>query len=276
VRNFSPFLMLDHFKVGKGAGFPDHPHRGMTTVTLMLNGTFQHEDSKGHKGLIQAGDMQWMQAAGGIVHAEMPVHGPGDPDPEGLQLWLDLPKAAKYGAPTYTELVRENIPHAHPSEHVKVKVIAGKAQGNEEEGTVESIVKPAGGAEYYQVEISKSGEKWWQPIPQGWSAFIYSISGNIYVGPEGSMITPVRQFHTTILSSKEGQDGVLIEAASDDVHFVLIAGQPLDQKIVQYGPFVVTSQEEVMQAFEDYREGKNGFEGAPEWKSDIGGRKITA
>lgn len=210
------------------------------------------------------------------MHAEMPVVEPGYANPEGLQLWLDLPKDAKYGKPTYTELVREDIPHAHPSEHVKVKVIAGKAQGNEQEGLVTAVVKPAGGAEYYQVEIAKSGEKWWQPLPQGWSAFIYTIAGSIYVGPEGSMVTPVRQFHTTILTSKDGQDGVLIEAASDNVHFVLIAGQPLEQKIVQYGPFVVTSQEEVMQAFEDYREGKNGFEGAPEWKSEIGNRRIKA
>ena len=140
----------------------------MTTVTLILKGYFQHEDSKGHKGTIGPGDMQWMQAGRGIVHAEMPLFDEDSPsgavDPEGLQLWIDLPKKAKDAPPTYTELLAEDIPDAHPSEFVSIRVIAGKAQGNGKQGMVESVVKPAGGAEYYQIRITRAGEKHWQPV----------------------------------------------------------------------------------------------------------------
>jgi redox-sensitive bicupin YhaK (pirin superfamily) len=124
--------------------------------------------------------------------------------------------------------------------------------------------------------MAKSGDSLFQPIPKGWNAFIYTLAGNIYLGPSGSMVTPLKPYHTLILSAKDDQNGVLIESASDDAHFVLIAGEPLDQPIVQHGPFVVTSNEEVYQAFEDYQLGKNGFEGAQEWASEIGGRKIKA
>ena len=252
----------------------DHPHRGQATITLMQKGYFKHEDSKGHAGLIGPGDVQWMQAGKGIVHAEMPVHEEGSPDPEGLQLWVDLPKAHKMDEPDYQELLADDIPVAHPTGNISIRVISGSAVGSEEQGKVESPLRPVGGCHYYEIKMKKSGDTLFQDIPSGWNAFIYTLAGNIYLGPSGSMVTPLKPFHTLILSSKAEQNGVLVESASGDVHFVLIAGEPLDQPIVQYGPFVVTSQEEVYQAFEDYQKGKNGFEGAQEWASDIGGRKI--
>lgn len=204
----------------------------------------------------------------------MPYHEEGSDDPEGLQLWLDLPKAHKMDEPDYQELPAEKVPSANPTENITIKVISGTAQGSEEQGLVTSPVRPVGGCHYYDIRMKKSGESIFQPIPKGWNAFIYTLEGNLYLGPSGSMVTPLKPFHTLILSAKEDQNGILVESASDDVHFVLIAGEPLDQPIVSYGPFVVTSQEEVYQAFEDYQTGKNGFEGAQEWKSEIGGRKI--
>ncbi|KAL7007739.1 RNA pol II transcription cofactor [Cystobasidiomycetes sp. EMM_F5] len=275
-RNFTPFLLLDDFTVGKGAGFPDHPHRGMTTVTYMLEGYVQHEDSKGHKGTIGPGELQFMQAGKGILHAEMPLHEEGMPDPHGLQLWIDLKKDKKMMDPTYQELSAEAIPTARYSDFIDIKVIIGAAQGSAEQGLVKSPIHPVQGVEYYDIRISKAGESVFQPIPKGWSSFLYTLTGDIFVGPSGSMVTPLKPYHTVILTSKEGQDGVLIESATDNVRFVLIAGEPLDQEIVQHGPFVLTSQEEVRQAFMDYQMGRNGFEGAHEWASQIGGRQIKA
>lgn len=132
-------------------------------------------------------------------------------------------------APSYQELTKETIPSAHPSEHVTIKVIAGESQGSEEEGLVKSPITPIAGTAYYDVRISKSGESVWQDIPAGWTAFIYTLKGNIYLGPSGSMVTPLKPNHTIVLSAKEGQNGILVEAASEDVHFVIIAGEPMNQ-----------------------------------------------
>merc|ERR1712072_681231 len=140
LRNLSPFLMLDHFKVGKGAGFSEHPHRGQATITYMLSGAFRHEDHKGHKGTLNPGDVQWMQAGKGIVHSEMPLHEEGKGDPTGMQLWVDLPRAQKMSPPDYQELASSEMPYAHPSEGVTIKVISGVAQGNEKEGEISSPV----------------------------------------------------------------------------------------------------------------------------------------
>ena len=206
----------------------------------------------------------------------MPLHEEGMPDPHGLQLWIDLPKDKKMVDPSYQELTREQIPTANPSENVQIKVIAGQAQGSEEQGLVTSRVAPIQKVEYYDVQITKSGESVFQPIPSGWTAFIYTLTGDIFVGPQGSQIQSLKPHHTVILTSKDGQDGILVESASDDVHFVLIAGEPLDQEIHQHGPFVLASQSEVRQAFEDYRYAKNGFESAANWASQIGGRQLKA
>lgn len=198
------------------------------------------------------------------------------PDPHGLQLWIDLKKDKKMMDPTYQELSAEAIPTARYSDFIDIKVIIGAAQGSAEQGLVKSPIHPVQGVEYYDIRISKAGESVFQPIPKGWSSFLYTLTGDIFVGPSGSMVTPLKPYHTVILTSKEGQDGVLIESATDNVRFVLIAGEPLDQEIVQHGPFVLTSQEEVRQAFMDYQMGRNGFEGAHEWASQIGGRQIKA
>jgi len=264
LRNLTPFLMLDHFHVSKGAGFPDHPHRGQATVTYMLEGSSRHEDSAGHAGMIETGGVQWMCAGKGIIHAEMPVHAPGVPEPRGLQLWIDLPKQFKMVEPSYQELGPASIPVAYPKGpegSISVRVISGKSHG------VESPVRPLGGCWYFHVTMKKSGDNVFQDIPTGWTSFIYLWNGGITVGDDGSVND---SFHTLVLSSNSGETGARITATSDDTEFVLVAGEPLDQTVFQYGPFVMTSREEIQQTLIDYQTGKNGFEKVHTWQSKIG------
>ncbi|GAA5956000.1 hypothetical protein JCM3765_000066 [Sporobolomyces pararoseus] len=280
LRNFTPFLMLDNFNVPPGGSFPDHPHRGMSTVTLMLKGFFDHEDFAGHRGRIGPGDLQFMIAGKGIMHAEMPVHGKGLDDPYGLQLWIDLPKQHKLVEPSYQELSASEIPSAHPTPNTLVKVICGESDGENGE-IVSSPVRPLGGCWYSDWIFNKKGEKGFQRIPKGWNSFIYTLSGQLIVGPSTpashNVISP---FHTVVLSNntssseqEEEETGIYLESASEEpVRFVVISGEPLDQEIVQHGPFVMDSQKGILQAFKDFRDGKNGFEGAREWKSEIGKR----
>ncbi|KAL4067579.1 RmlC-like cupin domain-containing protein [Scleroderma citrinum] len=264
LRNLTPFLMLDHFHVAQGAGFPDHPHRGQATVTYMLEGSSRHEDSAGHAGTIETGGVQWMCAGKGIIHAEMPVHAPGVPEPRGLQLWVDLPKQFKMVEPSYQELGPEGIPTAYPTGpdgQVTVKVISGKSHG------VESPVRPLGGCWFFHVTMKKSGASMFQEIPEGWTAFVYIWKGAVSIGNNG----PVHDsFHTLVLSNEKGETGIQLTAAQDDTQFAVIAGAPLDQTVFQYGPFVMTTRDEIQQTLLDYQFGRNGFEKAHTWKSKIG------
>ncbi|KAG8728666.1 hypothetical protein FRC12_021585 [Ceratobasidium sp. 428] len=263
LRNLSPFLMLDHFHLTPGSGFPDHPHRGQATVTYMIEGSSQHEDSAGHKGVIGPGDVQWMIAGKGIVHAEMPLFGPDDPNPMGMQLWIDLPKEHKMTPPTYQELNRSQIPSAFPEGPdgpIEVKVISGKSFG------AESPVKHLGGCWYMDFQFKASDVTVFQDLPSGWTAFLYILKGSLKVNNSESH----DHFHTLVLSSEASENGVTITSTSPDARAVLIAGQPLDQPVVQYGPFVMTTREEVQQTLRDYSTGQNGFENAHSWKSKIG------
>lgn len=263
LRNLSPFLLLDHFHVAKGAGFPDHPHRGQATVTYMLEGASRHEDSAGHKGTIEQGGVQYMVAGKGIIHAEMPVHAPGLPEPRGLQLWVDLPKQYKMTDPTYHELGPEEIPTAYPEGEdgsVKIKVINGKSHG------VESPAKPVGGCWFFHGIFNKKTTIF-QEIPEGWTSFIYILKGGLKVGSDE---TQQERFYNLVLSAKENETGVSIEATNDDTEFILVAGAPLDQTVFQYGPFVMTTREEIQKTLLDYQMGQNGFEKAHTWKSIIG------
>jgi len=266
LRNLTPFLMLDHFHVSKGAGFPDHPHRGQATVTYMLEGSSRHEDSAGHKGTIEMGGVQWMCAGRGIIHAEMPVQGPGIPEPRGLQLWVDLPKQYKMVEPSYQELGPAEIPAAFPEGPdggVKIKVISGKSHG------VESPVRPLGGCWFFHVILDEKDKSVFQDIPAGWTSFIYTFKGSLKVGEEPNAH---EAFHTLVLSGETNETGVKLTSLEDNTEAVVIAGEPLDQTVVQYGPFVMTSRQEIQQTLLDYQFSKNGFEKAHTWKSLIGGR----
>ncbi|KAK4122785.1 RmlC-like cupin [Parathielavia appendiculata] len=267
LRNFSPFLMLDHFSVSPGAGFPDHPHRGQETITYLLHGAMEHEDFAGNRGRLGPGDLQFMTAGRGIVHAEMPVANEDGSPNVGLQLWVDLPKHLKACEPRYRDLKAEEVPVVQADGgKVKVKVISGQSHG------VDSV-KDLAYTPVWLLDVEvKPGGKIVQPLPEGWNAFAYTLQGEVVFGEEGGGERRViGEFHNVVF----GQEGQAVYAAVDEAaeksaRFVLIAGTPLEQKVVQYGPFVLTSQEEVYQAFMDYQTHSNGFERADGWRSEIG------
>ncbi|KAJ3034163.1 hypothetical protein HDV00_005382 [Rhizophlyctis rosea] len=259
LRNLDPFLMLDEFMVGKPAGFPDHPHRGFETVTYMLEGTFQHEDFAGHKGTIGPGDLQWMTAGKGIVHAEMPL---GDKVATGLQLWVNLPKSAKMVPPRYQELLDKDVPRAQSEDGgVVVKVIAGESLG------VSAKVHTYTPIFYLDVKMEK-GKTFEQNIPADYTGFVYTLSGSARFGASGA--TP--EAHSTLVMSKTG-DTLKVETTDSKAHFVIIAGQRINEPIVQHGPFVMNEQKEIHQAIMDYQMGQNGFENAARWESEIANKR---
>ncbi|KAM7193377.1 RmlC-like cupin domain containing protein [Naviculisporaceae sp. PSN 640] len=272
LRNFSPFLMLDHFSIRPGAGFPDHPHRGQETITYLLSGGVDHEDFAGNKGTINAGDLQFMTAGKGIMHAEMPRMNPDGSANVGLQLWVDLPKSLKKSEPRYRDLRAAEIPQVEVDDgKVKVKVISGQSHG------VDSVKDLAYTPVWIlDIEIQPGG-KITQQVPEGWNAFAYLLEGADVVFGEGQTKKVAGQYHNVVFE-REGGGNVVVasvdEGAEKSGRFVLIAGTPLDQKVVQYGPFVLNSQEEVYQAFEDFQGFKNGFERAKGWESEIGKRMV--
>lgn len=267
LRNFSPFLMLDHFTIGKGAGFPDHPHRGQETITYLLSGGVDHEDFAGNKGTIGPGDLQFMTAGRGIMHAEMP-HENADGSPNvGMQLWVDLPKELKMCEPRYRDLRSSEIPVATLDEgRVTVKVISGQSHG------IDSV-RDLAYTPVWLLDVSIApGGRISQPLPKGWNTFAYTLEGDAVFGSNDST-QHVKQFHNVVFE----QDGDFIEASVPDnaeagARFIIVSGQPLDQKVVQYGPFVLNSQEEVYQAMVDFQSAQNGFEKSRNWQSEIGKR----
>ncbi|XXG97450.1 hypothetical protein Hte_003751 [Hypoxylon texense] len=250
LRNFSPFLMLDNFSIKPGAGFPDHPHRGQETITYLLEGGLDHEDFAGNAGTISAGDLQNPDGSANV----------------GLQLWVDLPTHLKACEPRYRDLRASKIPAVDLDDgKVHIKVISGQAGG------VDSVKDLAYTPVWIlDVEIQPGG-KLAQPLPKvGWNAFSYQLKGSTVFGA-GDTKRTVAQYHICVFEP-EG-DVVLAEVpenASESARFVLIAGQILDQKVVQYGPFVVSTPEEVRQALIDYQFHMNGFERAKDWQSEIG------
>ena len=265
LRNFSPFLMLDHFTVSPGAGFPDHPHRGQETITYLLKGAVDHEDFAGNKGTIETGDLQFMTAGRGIMHAEMPRQNKDGSPNVGMQLWVDLPEKLKKCEPRYRDLRASEIPQIDVDDgKVHIKIISGQSYGTD--SVQELAYTPVW---IFDITI-KPGGKITQPLPVGWNAFAYTLSGSTMFGV-GKDQTTVGQYHNVVFEQKG--DSVSAEVASsakEDGCFILVAGLPLDQKVVQYGPFVLNSQEEVYQAMEDFQSHSNGFERAAGWKSEIG------
>ncbi|KAI1175174.1 RmlC-like cupin domain-containing protein [Nemania sp. FL0916] len=264
LRNFSPFLMLDHFSIKPGAGFPDHPHRGQETITYLLTGGVDHEDFAGNAGTLEAGDLQFMTAGRGIMHAEMPRQNPDGSANVGLQLWVDLPAKLKTCEPRYRDLRAAEIPQADIGDKVHVKVISGQSGG------VDSV-KDLAYTPVWILDIEiKPGGKLAQPVPRGFNAFSYQLEGSAIFG-SGSAKRTVEQFHNCVFEADGDMVNVEVpENATSNARFVLIAGQILDQKVVQYGPFVLNSPEEVRQALFDYQFQTNGFERAKDWASEIG------
>ncbi|KAF7357393.1 Pirin domain-containing protein [Mycena sanguinolenta] len=269
LRNLTPFLMLDHFHAETG-GFPDHPHRGQSTVTYMLQGSSSHEYSVGHKGTIETGGVQWMVAVSIVSYYKHDLYSvPTDaviPDlrdvhPLDFNYGSTCQKKYKMVEPSYQELTASGIPTAYPEGPdgpVRVKVISGLSHG------VESPVRPLGGCWYFHYIFSKDQVSVFQDLPSGWTAFIYVLKGSLIVGNES---IPQEQYHTLVLSANSNETGVLLKSGSEDTEFMLAAAEPIDEPIVQYGPFVMNTKEEIMQTLQDYREGRNGFESAHTWQS---------
>ncbi|KAA8531318.1 hypothetical protein F0562_006027 [Nyssa sinensis] len=252
LKILDPFLMLDEFAVSPPAGFPDHPHRGFETVTYMLQGAFAHQDFAGHKGTIQTGDVQWMTAGRGIIHSEMPA---GEGTQKGLQLWINLSSKDKMIEPRYQELLSQDISRAE-KDGVEVRVIAGEAMG------VQSPVYTRTPTMYLDFTL-KPRAQLHQTIPESWNSFVYIIEGEGVFGYSNS--SSVTAHHVLVLGPGDGLS--VWNKSSKPLRFVLIGGQPLNEPVVQYGPFVMNTQAEIDQTIEDYHYSKNGFEKAKFWGS---------
>ena len=215
LRNFSPFLMLDHFTSSPGAGFPDHPHRGQETITYILQGAVDHEDFAGNAGTIEEGDLQFMTAGRGIMHAEMPRQNSDGTANVGMQLWVDLPEKLKTCEPRYRDLRAKEIPKIEVDDgRATIKIISG--QSHDTESVQELAYTPVW---LFDVKI-KPGGKVTQELPVGWNAFAYTLSGTSLFGTTGKDQQTVEKFHNVVFEQKG--DAVVVEvdpSAEEDGRF---------------------------------------------------------
>jgi len=244
-RRLDPFLMLDAFGTDNPddyiGGFPDHPHRGFETVTYMIAGRMRHRDSAGHEGLLQNGGVQWMTAGRGIVHSELPEQEDGRM--EGFQLWLNLPARDKMKAPWYRDIQNDEIPEFVTDEGVTVRVIAGASHGVD--GAMQrEVTRPL-----YLDLLLPAGSSFAQALPATHNAFVYVFGGELKIGDK---TVPAQRM--AILANAGDRDGVVLTADTPS-RALLIAGQPLNEPIAQYGPFVMNTQQELIQAVTDFQAG---------------------
>ena len=238
---FDPFLMLDEFgsenKDDYIGGFPPHPHRGIETVTYMLQGEFEHEDSTGSKGRMKSGDVQWMKTGSGIIHSEMPAMSDGIL--HGFQLWINMPAKLKMTKPNYIYIDADQM-RVHKDNDKKVKVIAGKFENAE--GPVKGHnVEPV----YFDVELNKD-KKFKFKLPSTHNTFIYLIRGVLEIGEKKhDQVTD----STLILLSKG--ENLTVEAITN-TKFLLVSGKPINEEIARGGPFVMNTKAEILQAVQDY------------------------
>ena len=215
--------MLDHFSISPGAGFPDHPHRGQETITYLLKGAVDHEDFAGNKGTIETGDLQFMTAGRGIMHAEMPRQNKDGSANVGMQLWVDLPEKLKSCEPRYRDLRAKEIPAIELDEgKVSVKIISGQSHGTD--SVQELAYTPVW---IFDITV-KPGGKITQPLPVGWNAFAYTLRGVTAFGA-GKDQTSVGQYHNVVF--EQNGDSVSAEVGKDaheDGQFMLVAGLPLE------------------------------------------------
>jgi quercetin 2,3-dioxygenase len=253
-----PFLMLDEFYSDNPddyvAGFPSHPHRGFETVTYMLDGHMRHEDHLGNRGDLGPGDVQWMTAARGIIHSEMPQQSQGRM--RGFQLWLNLPSKEKMQPAGYRDIPADEIPRVALPQGGEVKVIAGTLMldGIATHGPVNGGGgKISTDPSYFDVHLP-AGAVFTAPVAVGHSAFLYTYEGSAEIGaPGAAKALPNRA--AGVLSDGEG---VRVQAGAEGVRFLLLAAKPLREPVVQYGPFVMNTREEIEQALADYRDGRFG------------------
>ncbi len=243
VKNVGPFLMLDEFRSDEPqdylAGFPDHPHRGFETFTYMLAGKFRHRDNKGHEGILGPGGGQWMTAGRGIVHSEMPEQEEGLV--WGFQLWINLPASEKMQPAGYRDLQPGDIPTATLPGGATARVVSGR---------VGDVVGPIAARKtaplFVEVQIPAGGEAV-IPVPRGHEGFVYPFEGGVKIGERA-----LARGEIAVLG--EG-DEVRLRATGDAVRALVVAGKPLGEPVVQYGPFVMNTNEQIQQAIRDFQRG---------------------
>jgi quercetin 2,3-dioxygenase len=245
-RRLDPFLMLDAFGTDNPGdyigGFPDHPHRGFETVTYMLEGRMRHRDSAGNEGLLTPGSVQWMTAGRGVIHSEMPEQEDGRM--EGFQLWLNLRGADKMCPPWYRDIRPEQIPE-WVGEGARVRVIAGRSHG-----VAGAMQREHTEPLYLDVQL-EPGARFEQPLPAAHNAFVYVYRGEVAIGGQ-----PVRRQRMAILAQQAGSDGVAVVAGAEGARLILLAARPIGEPIAQYGPFVMNTRDELIQAVEDFQAGR--------------------
>jgi quercetin 2,3-dioxygenase len=247
VPSFDPFLLLDDFRATDPSrylkGFPWHPHRGIETITYMLDGTVEHGDSMGNKGVIGVGDVQWMTAGSGVIHQEMPK---GDEQGRmgGFQLWANLPATHKMMDPRYRDIRREQIPEISGKDGVTIRVICGKV--DETEGPVRDIVIDP---EYLDVSLGP-GSEFVHPTKVGHTVFAYVIGGKLHARAEKN-----RPFENGDLILFDDGERVVLTAEKESARFLLISGKSIRERVAWYGPIVMNTDEELETAFDEYRKG---------------------
>ena len=244
---YDPFLLFDHFAFndpleGPIRGFPMHPHRGIETVTYMLDGATAHRDSLGNSGVIGPGDVQWMTSGRGILHEEMPRRSETSGVIYGFQLWVNLPAAQKMGQPRYQEVSAETIPTVK-KDGATIRLVAGEIDGVR--GPVTEI---AASPLYMDVKLDPAS-RFAIPVPSGHTVLAYVFEGSGRFGADGETVAAVR-----MVEFGDG-DQVEVQAEAEGVRFMLIAGAPFKEKIVPYGPFVMNTVEEIQQTLAELRNG---------------------
>jgi quercetin 2,3-dioxygenase len=254
---FDPFLLLDEMgpielAPGEAKGAPDHPHRGFETVTYLLAGDMEHKDSRGHAGRLRPGDVQWMTAGAGVIHAEMPARefARDGGRMHAFQLWVNLPKRDKMMKPRYQEIPNSQIPKATSADGlVMVGVIAGEAMGEK------AVIETRTPIIYLHYRIEPGGAAI-QKVPSAYNTFAYVVDGEGLFGAESERAGDGQM----VLFAQDG-DEVRIEnpaEAKATLEVLLIGGVPLNEPVARYGPFVMNTQAEIRQAIEDYRQGRMG------------------
>ncbi len=247
-----PFLLLDHMEPkqlapGEAKGAPDHPHRGFETVTYILEGGMEHKDSAGNSGALNPGDVQWMTAGSGVIHSEMPskellseggrLH--------GFQVWVNLPKRDKMIAPRYQDTPSNKIPVVKSSdEKVTVKVIAGESLGES------AVINTRIPILYLHVKMEPHSQ-FRQAIPSHYNAFAYIIDGELRSGHDAAS-------GDQLLLFEQDGDEVLVETVESSADFLLLAGEPINEPVARYGPFVMNTKGEILQAINDFQSGRFG------------------
>ena len=251
-----PFLLLDHlgpvrWGPGEGIGAPDHPHRGFETVTYLLSGEMQHKDSAGHAGRLTPGDVQWMTAGAGVVHSELPSDAfmRNGGVMHGFQIWVNLPARDKMIRPRYQEIPAARIPQAVSADgKVKVRVIAGRAMG------VSAVIETRTPILFIHYSLAP-GSVAQQKIPPDFRALVYLVSGEAQVG---NPARPVREGQMALLGSGDALHLAVDAGAGASAELLVLGGVPLDEPVARYGPFVMNTRDEIMQAMRDYQEGRMG------------------